>query len=168
MKYFASVNDQTYEIDIDHHGRVTVDGVELAADLKLVEGRHLYSLLLDNASYELVLDPEIEGRNLYDVLAGGLRYLVRVQDERSRRLSLVDRSLRAPDGELAIKAPIPGLIVRLPVEPGQELAEGDTLVILEAMKMENELRAPRGGVVHDVRVKPGDQVALGQVLVTLR
>jgi oxaloacetate decarboxylase alpha subunit len=54
------------------------------------------------------------------------------------------------------------------VEPGQTLAEGDTLVILEAMKMENELRAPRAGVVHEVRVKPGDQVALGQVLVTLR
>ena len=48
----------------------------------------------------------------------------------------------APDGELIIKAPIPGLITRLPVEPGQALAEGDTLVILEAMKMENELRAP--------------------------
>ena len=168
MKYFATVNDQTYEIDIDHHGRVTVDGVELTADLKLVEGRHIYSLLLDNASYELVLDPEIAGRNQYDVLAGGLRYLVKVQDERSRRLSLVDRSLRAPEGELVIKAPIPGLITRLPVEPGQVLAEGDTLVILEAMKMENELRAPRAGIVHDVRVKPGDQVALGQVLLTLR
>jgi biotin carboxyl carrier protein len=168
MKYFATVNDQTYEIDIDHHGRVTVNGIELTADLKLVEGRHLYSLLLDNASYEIVLDPDLEGRNLYDVLAGGLRYQVKVQDERSRRLSLVDRSLRAPDGELAIKAPIPGLIVRLPVEPGQELAEGDTLVILEAMKMENELRAPRAGIVHDVRVKPGDQVALGQVLLTVR
>ena len=168
MKYFATVNDQTYEIDIDHHGRITVDGVELAADLKLVEGRGLHSLLLDNASYEVVLDAEIEGRNQYDVMVGGLRYLVKVQDERSRRLSLVDRSLRAPDGELAIKAPIPGLIVKVPIEPGQELAEGDTLAILEAMKMENELRAPRAGVVHEVRVKPGDQVALGQVLITLR
>ena len=142
MKYFATVNDQTYEIDIDHHGRITVDGIELTADLKLVEGRHLYSLLLGNASYEVVLDAEVEGRNLFDVLTGGLRYQVKVQDERSRRLSLVDRSLRPSDGELIIKAPIPGLITRLPVEPGQTLAEGDTLVILEAMKMENELRAP--------------------------
>jgi biotin carboxyl carrier protein len=168
MKYFATVNDQTYEIDIDHHGRVTVDGVEMAADLRLVEGRHLYSLLLNSASYEIVLDPDVEARNSYDVMVGGLRYEVKVQDERSRRLSLVDRTLRAPEGELAIKAPIPGLIVRVPIEPGQELAEGDTLVILEAMKMENELRAPRGGTVHEVRARPGDQVALGQVLVTMR
>ena len=115
-----------------------------------------------------MLDPDAEGRNLYDLMVSGVRYSVKVQDERSRRLSLADRSLRAPDGELLIKAPIPGLIVRVSAEPGQQLAEGDTLVILEAMKMENELRAPRAGVVHEVRVKPGDQVALGQVLITLR
>ncbi len=168
MRYFATINDQTYEIDIDRHDRITVDGVELAADLKLVEGRHLYSLLLNNASYEIVLDPDAEARNSYDVMVGGLRYEVKVQDERSRRLSLADRRLRAPEGELAIKAPIPGLIVRVAIEPGLELAEGDTLVILEAMKMENELRAPRAGVVHEVRVQPGDQVTLGQVLLTVR
>lgn len=168
MKYFATINDLTYEIDIDHHGRVTADGQELAADMKLVGGRHLYSLLLDNASYEIVLDEESEGRNLYSVMVSGLRYDVKVQDERSRRLALVDRSLRPPEGELLIKAPIPGLVVKVPIAAGQEVAEGETMIILEAMKMENELRAPRAGLVHEVRIKPGDQVALGQVLTTLR
>ena len=168
MKYFATVNDQTCEIDIDHQGRITIDGVEIAADMKLVGGQHLYSLLLGGASYEIVLDPENEKRNQYDVMVSGLRYQVKVQDERSRRLALVDRSLRAPDGELLIKAPILGLVVKVPIEPGQQLAEGDALIILEAMKMENELRAPRAGIVHEVRVQPGNQVALGQVLVTLR
>jgi biotin carboxyl carrier protein len=56
----------------------------------------------------------------------------------------------------------------VPVEPGQELPEGATLVILEAMKMENEMRAPRAGTVHEIRIAPGDQVALGQVLMSLR
>lgn len=168
MKYFATINDQTYEIDIDHHDRVTVNGVELAADMKLVGGQRLYSLLLDGASYEVLLEPENDKRNQYDVMVSGLRYQVKVQDERSRRLALVDRSLRAPEGELLIKAPIPGLVVKVPVAAGQEVGEGETLVILEAMKMENELRAPRAGVVHDVRVSPGDQVALGQVMLALR
>ena len=168
MKYFSTVDDQTYEILIDHHGRVTVDGVEMAADMTLVGGPRFYSLILDNVSYEIVLDSDPDLRNLYAVMVSGLRYAAKVQDERSRRLALVDRSLRAPEGELIIKAPIPGLIIKTPIEPGQVLAEGDTLLILEAMKMENELRAPRAGVVHEVRVKPGDQVALGQVLVTLR
>lgn len=168
MKYFATVNDQTYEIDIDHHGRVTVDGVELAADMKQVGIQGLYSLLLDGASYEVLLDQVGDKRSLYDVMASGLRYQIKVQDERSRRLALVDRSLRAPEGELLIKAPIPGLVVKVPVAPGQEVSEGETLVILEAMKMENELRAPRGGTVHEVRVGQGEQVALGQVLLAIK
>jgi biotin carboxyl carrier protein len=168
MKYFATVNEQVYEIDIDHHGEVTVDGIELGADMRLVGGSNLYSLLVDNASYEVVLDPESEGHSNYRVMTRGLQYVVRVQDERSRRLALVDRSLRPPDGELLIKAPIPGLVVRTPVQAGQEVAEGDTLIILEAMKMENELRAPRAGVVHDVKVSPGAQVQLGQTLLTLQ
>lgn len=174
MKYFATIEDRTFEIDIDHHGRITVDGVELAADMKLVGGQHLYSLLLDSDSYEIVLDTDAEQpraagqRSPYGVMVKGIRYEVKVQDERSRRLALVDRNLRAPEGELAVKAPIPGLVVKVPIVADQEVAEGETLVILEAMKMENELRAPRAGTVHEVRVAPGSQVALGQVLLTLK
>ncbi|PKO22066.1 MAG: acetyl-CoA carboxylase biotin carboxyl carrier protein subunit [Chloroflexi bacterium HGW-Chloroflexi-1] len=168
MKYFASVEGRTYEIAIDHHGQITVDGVAMAADMQPVSGRHLYSLLLDNTSHEVVLDTDEEGRNLYEVMVAGLRYQVKVQDERSRRLALADRSLKAPSGELAIKAPIPGLVVSVLVELNQEVAEGETLIILEAMKMENELRAPRAGAIREVRTESGAQVALGQVLVTLR
>ncbi len=168
MKYFATVNDQTFEIDIDHPGRITVDGAELAADMRPVGGPHLHSLLLDSASYEIVLDPAVEERNLYGVMVGGERYVIKVQDERSRRLALADRHLRPAEGELTLKAPIPGLVVKVVVAPGQEVAEGETLVILEAMKMENELRAPRAGVIHEIRVEPRQQVTLGQVLMTIR
>ena len=101
-------------------------------------------------------------------MVSGLRYLVKVQDERSRRMALADRTLRAPEGELAIKAPIPGLVVKVLVAPGQTVAEGETMLILEAMKMENEVRAPRAGVVHEVRVEAGSQVAMGQVVLMLR
>jgi biotin carboxyl carrier protein len=168
MKYFATVENQTYEIDIDHSGRVTVDGVELSTDMRRVGRLDLYSLLLDNRSHEVLVEPDYEQRNLYGVLVAGTRYQVKVQDERSRRLALADRTLRAPAGELAVKAPIPGLVVKVPIVPGQAVVEGETLVILEAMKMENELRAPRAGTVHEVRAEPGAQVALGQVLVTIR
>lgn len=168
MKYFVTIDDQTLEIDIDYQGHVTIDGVELATDMRLVGHQGLYSLLLDGASYEVLLGPASDKRGLYDVMVSGMRYQVKVQDERSRRLALVDRSLRVAEGELLIKAPIPGLVVKVPVTQGQEIAEGEALVILEAMKMENELRAPRAGVVHDVRVDAGDQVALGQVLLALK
>ena len=67
-----------------------------------------------------------------------------------------------------IMAPMPGKVIDILVKEGETVLEYQDVLILEAMKMENELRAPRAGVVHEVRVKPGDQVALGQVLVTLR
>ena len=168
MKYYATIGDQTYEIAIDHHGCIVIDGIELAVDMKAVAGRQLYSLLVDNVSHEVVLDPDTEGRNVYGVMVEGQRYIVKVQDERSRRLALADRNLKPPEGELAIKAPIPGLVVRVLVTSGQQVAEGDPLLILEAMKMENELRAPRAGVIHDVRVEPRMQVALGQMMLSLR
>jgi len=168
MKYYATVGSQVYEISIDRPDRISVDGVELAADMRPVGGGQLYSLLLDHVSHEIVVDPDAEERNVYGVMVSGLRYEVRVQDERSRRLALADRSLRAPEGELAVKAPIPGLVVKMLVGPGQGVAEGETLLILEAMKMENEIRSPREGTVHEVRVEPGTQVAMGQVLLSLR
>lgn len=168
MKYYATIDEQTYEIAIEPGGRLSVDGIEFSVDLKAIGGRQLYSLLVNNASYEVVLEPDGDQRAQYDILVGGQRYLVKVQDERSRRLALADRNLKAPEGELVIKAPIPGLVVKVLATPGQAVAEGEPLLILEAMKMENELRAPRQGVVHDVRVAARTQVAQGQALLTLR
>ncbi len=168
MKYYATVDEQTFEISIDHHGRIVFDGIELNVDIKAIGGRQLYSLLLNNASHEVVLDSDTAQRNLYNILVGGQRYQVRVQDERSRRLSLADRNLKAPEGELVIKAPIPGLVVKVLATPGQQIVEGEALLILEAMKMENELRAPRNGVIHEVRVEARMQVAQGQALLSLR
>ena len=168
MKYYATINEQTFEIAVDTPGRITVDGTELAADMQAVGGRQLYSLLLDNVSHEVLLDPDAEQRNVYRVMVGGRRYIVKVQDERSRRLALADRTVRASGAEAAVKAPISGLVVKTAVAPGQTVVEGETLIILEAMKMENELRSQRSGVVHEVRVARGDQVASGQVLMTIR
>ncbi|MDQ1301974.1 MAG: hypothetical protein QG637_1896, partial [Chloroflexota bacterium] len=98
MKYYATINEQTFEISIDHHGRIVFDGSELNVDIKAIGGRQLYSLLLENISHEVVLDSDTDQRNLYSILVGGQRYQVKVQDERSRRLSLADRNLKAPEG----------------------------------------------------------------------
>jgi pyruvate carboxylase subunit B len=167
MKYFATVDGMTYEISVEPHGRVVVDGVELAADMRAAGGQ-AYSLLLENASHEILLETAAERSDLYPVIVSGRRYVVRVQDERSRRLAQADRRIHVSDAEQALKAPIPGLVVKVLVEAGQEVQEGETLLILEAMKMENELRAPRQGTVHEIRTEPGAQVASGQVLLTLR
>jgi biotin carboxyl carrier protein len=168
MKYYATVDGRTYEISVDGTGSITVDGVPLTADMQRIGRLDLFSLLIDNVSHEVAVEGDSDQRNTYNVLVEGTRYDVKVLDERTRRLSLADRSLKPPPGELSIRAPIPGLVVKVTVTPGQTIGEGETVVILEAMKMENELRAPRAGVVHEVRVEAGAQVSLGQVLVSIR
>ena len=94
---------------------------------------------------------------------GGRRVRVRVSDGRRRR-----RAGAAQDGgDHAVAAPMPGRVVRVLVEPGDRVAAGQGLAVVEAMKMENEVASPAGGVVSDVRAAPGDSVEAGGVLVTL-
>jgi biotin carboxyl carrier protein len=70
-------------------------------------------------------------------------------------------------GEIVIRAPMPGVVIEVPVKPGQEVAKGDIVLILESMKMQNEFKAPRPGKVHTVRVAPGDKVDQNMVMITL-
>ena len=127
-------------------------------------GSSIYSLLLGNASYEALV--EARG-DCYEVLLQGTLYRVCVQDERMRRLAEAARGFAPPSGEIAIKAPMPGLIIDVPVEVGQAVEAGNILVILESMKMENELRAPRAGVISQVRVQNGQSVEQQETLVAI-
>ncbi len=164
MKYVTAVGEQTYTIEINREGEITVDGVTRRADLRAIDGLGTYSLLIDDESHEALV--ETRGGEI-GVLLRGRFYLIRVQDERERRLAESTRGLVAPAGEISIKSPMPGLIVAVRVEPGQGVRKGETLVILESMKMENELKAPRDGKVGVVRVQPRQAVEQGQTLVTL-
>ncbi len=164
MKYATTIGGQTYIIEINREGEITVDGETRAADLRAIDGLGTYSLLLDSESHEALVETRADD---IGVLLRGRFYPVQVQDERARRLAESTRGFGAPAGEVAIKSPMPGLIVAVKVGPGQDVKKGETLVILESMKMENELKAPRDGTVGVVRVKDRQPVEQGQVLVTL-
>ncbi len=167
MKYYASIGGKTFEVSIEGANRITIDGVPVEADLQHLSYGNLYSLLVDHASHEVEVE-RAGRRGEYAVLISGIRYSVVVQDERTRRLVPAEGKARAAAGETTIRAPIPGLVVKVLVEPGEQVAEGQPLLILEAMKMENDLRAPPAGRVHEVRVQPGAQVALGQALALIK
>jgi biotin carboxyl carrier protein len=133
-------------------------------DLQSIDGLGTFSLILDNASHEALVE---ERGGEIGVLLRGQFYPVSVQDERARRLAESARGFGAPSGEVIVKSPMPGLIVTVKVASGQDVKKGDTLVILESMKMENELKAPRDGKIGAVRVEARQPVEQGQTLVTI-
>ena len=94
---------------------------------------------------------------------GGRQVRARVSDGRRRRRAAASQA----GGDHAVAAPMPGRVVRVLVEPGDRVAAGQGLAVVEAMKMENEVVAPAAGVVSDVRAAPGDSIEAGGVLVTL-
>ena len=165
MKYFATIDDKQYEIEINDEDRITVDGQLVELDFKsMSEGQPIYSLILNGKSYEAIIELTDDG---WQVMLRGQMYMVDVEDERQRRLRMATGGASTQSGELKLKAPMPGLIVDIPVEPGQVIDKGDNLIILESMKMQNELKSPREGKVARINVKPGDSVNQNQVLLIL-
>lgn len=163
MKYVTIINDQRFEIEIDKDGSLLVNGEPRVVDFLALDTA-LFSVIMDNRSYEAVIE-EREGS--YEVLLGGNLYTGRVLDERALLLATRRGGLDIDSGEISIVAPMPGLIIAVPVEEGQAVQAGQTLVILESMKMQNELRAPRDGVVQRISVEPGQSVEQNKTLITL-
>lgn len=165
MKYTAIINDKTYEIEIGANNTVIVNGQPHNVDFRTIDGSSLYSLLLDNVSWETLVD---RNGDEYRVLIGGELHIVTVMDERTRKMAKAEKAQSAHAGEASIKAPMPGLVRDVPVNVGDQVAVKQGVVILEAMKMQNELRTPKAGTIKEIRVKPGDKVEQGQVLVIVK
>lgn len=164
MKYLATIGGRDFEIDIDRSGEVTVDGEVRNADLRLVDGVSLYSLIIDGRSYELFVERHAGD---YVVLVDGERYVVDVEDARLKRLKAMGGQQHDELGLVTVAAPMPGMVVKVLVEPGTRIEMDDGLMILEAMKMENEIRAPKAGVIRSVAVERGQTVNGGDTLIVI-
>jgi biotin carboxyl carrier protein len=162
MKYVVLLDGQTIEVEVDGD-RVTIDGQTHSATLGVIPGTPLRQLLIDGRP--LTLSVEAVGRGRWTLTPKGERWEMEVLDERTQHIRSLAGSGAQRRAAGVLKAPMPGLVVRVQVQPGQQVAAGAPLVVLEAMKMENELKAGAPGVVKSVRVAPGEAVEKGQVLV---
>lgn len=163
MKYVTTVNGKSFEIEIEADGSLTVNGQKRSVDFREL-APSMYSILAENTSHELTIehrDGEIE------VLVRGRLYSSQVLDERALLMAQRSGGVMGDSKEASVKCPMPGLIVLVPVEVGQSVTKGQTVVILESMKMQNELKAPRDGVVLAVHVQPGQSVEQNKILVTI-
>ena len=164
MKYVTTIGGNEYQVEISTEGRVSVDGVEYQVDFRQIGDQPVYSVLIDGLSYEAYVHPAEEA---WQVLLQGNFYNSQVEDERERRLRLASGSVVSERQEFYLKAPMPGLIVDVLVEEGEQVDKGDVLVILESMKMQNELRTPRSGKIFRMNINIGDNVDQKQVLMSV-
>jgi acetyl/propionyl-CoA carboxylase alpha subunit len=161
VKYFVSLGGREFEVEVDGD-RILVDGAERGASLSAAPGTPLRLLLLGERSVTLGLEPA--GRGRWVVGWCGEQWEAEVIDERTRHIRALTGAGEQVRGPAVLKAPMPGMVLRLQVEVGQAVGVGAGLVVLEAMKMENELRSAAPGIVRAVRVRPGEAVEKGQVL----
>lgn len=163
MKYVTTINGKKFEIDIQKDGTLLVNGQRREVDF-LALGPSQYSILAEHISHELVIE---ERDNEIEVLLRGRLYTGNVMDERAQLMAERSGAGALDSGELSIKAPMPGLVVAISVNEGQEVIAGQTIVILESMKMQNELKAARAGVVQRINVAAGQSVEQNKVLVVI-
>ncbi|HEU5344961.1 MAG TPA: acetyl-CoA carboxylase biotin carboxyl carrier protein subunit [Ktedonobacterales bacterium] len=185
MRYLVTVDEREISVEMGESGdaapQANVDGVVTPLDWRVVtaavraaaggaDTAGHYSLLLGDQSYDIyaraVATPDgadDEGAQAYEVTVGARTYTVTLRDERTQALGRLAGAARH-SGDAIIRAPMPGLVSNVLAQEGQEVARGQAVVVLEAMKMENDLATPRAGVVKRVNVTKGQTVNQGDTL----
>ncbi len=164
MKYSTTIGEKTYIIEINRDGEITIDGQPYPIDLTQID-EVTYSMLMGSSSYEALVD--MSNSEEVNVLLRGRLYSAQVMDERATRLSKAGGGVAAATGEFTLKSPMPGLIVAIQVNEGDVVKKGQTLIVLESMKMENELKAPRDGTIGSIKVKMRQSVDQNQPLLAV-
>lgn len=163
MKYIVDVNGERLEIVLD--GAVAqVEGEVSPAHLAEVDGTPIHLVTIGGALHRVaVVRGDARGR--YTLWMDGHRFEVEALDERMRTIRDLTAATGGASGPRPLVAPMPGLIVRVTVAVGDPVQVGQGVVVMEAMKMENELRAPAAGIVRAVHAVPGMAVEKGAPLV---
>lgn len=157
-KYLLKVND-TFEFECDGKAIASLDAQPISASK--------FHVLKNHRSFKAeILNTDFYNKK-YTVRINSNNYEVKISNELD--ILIDEMGLSLGNGILIndIKAPMPGIILEVGVRPGQEIQEGDHLLVLEAMKMENTLNAPRDGVVKSVLIKKGDTVEKNQLLIEM-
>lgn len=159
------MNGRRVTVDLGSNG-ILVDGEPVSAHIEEVDGTPIVLLTLGGTLHRLAIQRG-EGRGLYAIWSDSHRFQTEALDERRRTIRDMAGPASATTGPAPLVAPMPGLVVRVNVRPGEQVQAGQALVVMEAMKMENELRSTSCAIVKAVLVQPGAAVEKGAVLVEL-
>jgi biotin carboxyl carrier protein len=184
MRYIARLGERQFTVALPDDGQeqhVSLDGHELDVAWNAIgetlsalsatgAGAAHYGLIAGTRSHDVYVRPiggdeeqEAAGAQSFEVSLDGRTFVVTLQDERTRALASLAGEGHI-SGDVTIRAPMPGLVSNVLAMEGAEVQRGQTIIVLEAMKMENDLTTPRPGVVKSVRVVKGQTVNQGDVL----
>ena len=166
MRYSVQLNDQRKTVSVEPDGVKLEEETPVHAELSDIEGSPVRMVKIGTHVYRVVAE-KLQGRGRYTLWIDGYRFDTETLDERTRAIRDLSAANAGPAGPAPIIAPMPGLIIRVNVQPGDEIDAGHGVVVMEAMKMENELRATTAGRVKSVQVTPGTAVEKGALLVEL-
>ncbi len=163
LKYHISLQGEQFEVSLSADGVAVVNGRSMQCDISEV-APNTYSLILGDESYKIIV--RWNGRE-HEVSINGVQMSGVVYSERQMLLSRYAQTRSSDSRRSEIRAPMPALVVRVEVSPGDQVSAGQGLIVLEAMKMENELRASHSGKVKEISVGKGTAVEKDQLLMLL-
>ncbi len=165
MEYNVAIRDLLFEIDvdaIDGEYLVKIDGRPVSVKLERIGVSRIYSLLLDETSYSFEITANSDD---YTILYQGNTYTCKVEDKKLARIKDKIGASDTAEKDAELRSPMPGLIVEIRVKPGDAVKAGQGLIVVEAMKMENELKCPHDCVIKSIKVKEKEPVDQNQVLI---
>ena len=165
MRYVVDLNGERKEVDVTGE-TVTVDGHGVLAKVEEIEGTPVRVVTIGSEVHRVVVRRGAT-RGAYTLWVDGFRFDGEALDERTRAIRDITAVSGKASGPAPVVAPMPGLIVRVNVAEGDAVQPGQGVIVMEAMKMENELRASAAGTVKAIHVTPGKAVEKGALLVEL-
>lgn len=165
MKYVVDLNGSRHEVTVDGDS-VTLNGERVTAHLEDIDGTPVRLVTIGREVHRVVARRGAT-RGTYTLWVDGYRFEGEALDERTRAIRDITAASSKPTGPAPVNAPMPGLVVRINVKVGDTVQAGQGVVVMEAMKMENELRASSAGIVKAIHAEVGKAVEKGTTLVEL-
>jgi biotin carboxyl carrier protein len=163
--YKIQVNNREIPVSIQAD-KVMVDGQSFDVDKIEFRSGHFH-ILHNNRSFTAEIAEHLPAEKSFVIKVNNNKYRLKLSDAYDDLLLAMGMDMASKKTVNNVKAPMPGLVLRVMIEPGQSISKGDTLLILEAMKMENILKAPADGIVKSILVHKGDKVEKNQVMVNM-
>lgn len=171
MDYLVKIEGKEYIVTIDsatHPPQIKVNGKPFRTRFSTHSDNSHLQLLMDNRSYDVEVVKQNNSHNGdFSVFIYGREFSLYAEDERLAKIREVAGMGAGGDSQKEIHAPMPGLVTRILKNPGDQVRKGESLILVEAMKMENELKSPVDGTIKEVKVKEGQSIDKNTLMVLL-